>query len=371
MSGNYTIKSGDNLWKIVRQQYGLTNNTEIANKVNQIIKANNLKHPDTIFAGNTLDLGQAKPVEDKQTGESSKEAKTPQKIIEAKPSTNPIENTEDKSGTKPVESAPPEKLVSSSIEKTCIEPEQSSTNPLKMMLVDNAGSETKPAVVSTATIAKSPADTATVSKTVATPVVDGQTKKTNFGNWTDKCFDSIVAEDSQGNKRYGLTKVEDFDMAGSEFRINSESGNATKANEIYKQRVLKTAQGEIASFDTDGDKMVSQDEQVKGNMADCQKKFGSLTPDDAVKCKEGALRFHMFTNIDNKEQSKDLVDDKEYAAFLTATDSDHNGKITREEYEKTTDYFNKPLDVNPEADAFKVKVRDSYKSLFGYDPAAQ
>lgn len=53
---NYTIQSGDNLWNIVKKQYGLTNNTEIANKVNEIAKANGLKTPNSIFVGSTLKI---------------------------------------------------------------------------------------------------------------------------------------------------------------------------------------------------------------------------------------------------------------------------------------------------------------------------
>ncbi len=53
---DYKIQSGDYLWKIAREQYGLKNNTEIKARVDQIARENNIKNPDLIFAGNVLSL---------------------------------------------------------------------------------------------------------------------------------------------------------------------------------------------------------------------------------------------------------------------------------------------------------------------------
>lgn len=36
----YTVASGDNLWNIVKKEYGLSNNTDIANKLEEVKKAN-------------------------------------------------------------------------------------------------------------------------------------------------------------------------------------------------------------------------------------------------------------------------------------------------------------------------------------------
>lgn len=52
----HTVSTGENLWKICKNKFKLTNNTDIANKVNEIAKKNNIKNPDMIFAGQKLDL---------------------------------------------------------------------------------------------------------------------------------------------------------------------------------------------------------------------------------------------------------------------------------------------------------------------------
>jgi hypothetical protein len=54
--GKYEIKSGDNLYKIIAQQYGLKNKTDIMNKVQQVVKDNEIKNPNKIFAGQELEL---------------------------------------------------------------------------------------------------------------------------------------------------------------------------------------------------------------------------------------------------------------------------------------------------------------------------
>ncbi len=58
---DYSIKSGDCLWNIVKNNYRTKdgkelNNTQIANTVNSIAKTNNIENPNLIFAGDTLNL---------------------------------------------------------------------------------------------------------------------------------------------------------------------------------------------------------------------------------------------------------------------------------------------------------------------------
>ncbi len=53
---SYTVKQNDNLWKIVKREYGLTNDKDIANKVNELAKANHMSSPNTIFVGKTINL---------------------------------------------------------------------------------------------------------------------------------------------------------------------------------------------------------------------------------------------------------------------------------------------------------------------------
>ena len=51
MSNNVTVNSGDTLIKIVKREYGLTNNTDIMNTVNLIKEKNNLKNINLITVG--------------------------------------------------------------------------------------------------------------------------------------------------------------------------------------------------------------------------------------------------------------------------------------------------------------------------------
>lgn len=54
--GNYEVKSGDNLYNIAKKQYKLKDKTAIMNKINEIAKDNNIKNPNLIFAGQSLEL---------------------------------------------------------------------------------------------------------------------------------------------------------------------------------------------------------------------------------------------------------------------------------------------------------------------------
>ena len=52
----YTIKSGDSLWSIVKNYYGYNNDTDIANKVNEIVEINDLGNPNLIFVDENITL---------------------------------------------------------------------------------------------------------------------------------------------------------------------------------------------------------------------------------------------------------------------------------------------------------------------------
>lgn len=66
----YTVNSGDNLWTICKKQFNLSSNTEIANKVREIVSRNNLKNGgNTIFVGQKIDIGDTNttsPIEKKE-----------------------------------------------------------------------------------------------------------------------------------------------------------------------------------------------------------------------------------------------------------------------------------------------------------------
>ena len=56
MANNITVTQGDTLVKIVKREYGLTNNTDIMNTVNLIKQKNNLQNINIIKVGQELEL---------------------------------------------------------------------------------------------------------------------------------------------------------------------------------------------------------------------------------------------------------------------------------------------------------------------------
>ena len=52
----YTVQSGDNLWNIVKDFYNLSDNSDIATKVDEIATYNNIENPNIIYAGQILKM---------------------------------------------------------------------------------------------------------------------------------------------------------------------------------------------------------------------------------------------------------------------------------------------------------------------------
>lgn len=52
----YTVKSGDSLWNIIKDYYNFNNDTDIANKLNEIVEFNDIGNPDLIFVGENITL---------------------------------------------------------------------------------------------------------------------------------------------------------------------------------------------------------------------------------------------------------------------------------------------------------------------------
>ena len=52
----YIVQRGDNLWNIIKEYYNLESNSEIANKVNEIVAYNNLENPDMIYEGQEIKM---------------------------------------------------------------------------------------------------------------------------------------------------------------------------------------------------------------------------------------------------------------------------------------------------------------------------
>ena len=52
----YIVQRGDNLWNIIKEFYNLESNSEITNKVNEIVAYNNIKNPDMIYEGQEIKM---------------------------------------------------------------------------------------------------------------------------------------------------------------------------------------------------------------------------------------------------------------------------------------------------------------------------
>ena len=52
----YTVQCGDSLWNIIKEYYGYDNDTEIADKLNEIVEINDLGNPDLIYVGENITL---------------------------------------------------------------------------------------------------------------------------------------------------------------------------------------------------------------------------------------------------------------------------------------------------------------------------
>lgn len=52
----YTVQSGDSLWNIIKEHYGFNNDTDIAEKLNEIVEFNDIGNPDLIFVGEYITL---------------------------------------------------------------------------------------------------------------------------------------------------------------------------------------------------------------------------------------------------------------------------------------------------------------------------
>ena len=72
----YSVKAGDNLWGIVKNHFKLTSSTDIANKVNEVAKANNISNANLIFAGQKINLDMGLTVEKESTEQAVTQTQT-------------------------------------------------------------------------------------------------------------------------------------------------------------------------------------------------------------------------------------------------------------------------------------------------------
>lgn len=52
----YTVQSGDSLWSIIKEYYGFNNDTDIADKLNEIVEFNDIGKPSLIYVGENITL---------------------------------------------------------------------------------------------------------------------------------------------------------------------------------------------------------------------------------------------------------------------------------------------------------------------------
>lgn len=52
----YTVQNGDNLWNIVREYFNLSDDTDIASKVNELAEYNNIENPNMIYVGQEIKM---------------------------------------------------------------------------------------------------------------------------------------------------------------------------------------------------------------------------------------------------------------------------------------------------------------------------
>ncbi len=83
--GDYQIKPGDNLWKIVKNELNIKNNAEIQKKVDEIARLNNIKNKNSIFVGQQIKLydKQEKP----DTSPAKKPDRSPCFVFQYEPQT--------------------------------------------------------------------------------------------------------------------------------------------------------------------------------------------------------------------------------------------------------------------------------------------
>ena len=73
----YTVKRGDNLWNICKREFNLQSNRDIANKVNEVIKANGITNPKLLQIGQKIKIDFSKStVEQKQYSQEVNQAVT-------------------------------------------------------------------------------------------------------------------------------------------------------------------------------------------------------------------------------------------------------------------------------------------------------
>ncbi len=62
----YTVKRGDNLWNICKREFNLQSNRDIANKVNEVIKANGMTNPELLQIGQKIKIDFSKSTEEQK-----------------------------------------------------------------------------------------------------------------------------------------------------------------------------------------------------------------------------------------------------------------------------------------------------------------
>lgn len=162
-------------------------------------------------------------------------------------------------------------------------------------------------------------------------------KSTSLDSWMRK-----VADDK---------KMKPFDMiAKSDVDADGKFSDAA-----YTKNVLEVAKNHIELYDKDGDKQISLDEQIEGDLKIAKSEYGSLDTEDTAKITDMAKQTHKFIAA-----GETGINEGKYLAFLKTADtiSKDDGFLTRNEYKKTIDYILTPS--TKEAKAFQGRMQESY-----------
>lgn len=347
-----TVDKGQNLWNIVKTNYGLTNSRDIANKVRDVAKANHISNPNSIFKGQKIELAPIQP----EAAEAKPSQETPAAANEA-PAAEPA-------------SAP----VSSPI---------AASAPVSNPADDNMGKKFDDWSIDTAAKTQAAWEDATAnavkfSREHSTPEEE-QLRHNYESSEQQKAEDAISKlPEFRFIKPKGVKLNKDIYLKGTgnndglmklsqdSIKNADQNGDSVLSYEEYEQQELDNLAKMPANRKAD-ERIKKEDEEFWQLMAE------TSTPEELAKMKKEApsgkptpeeIKASIklaFNTIDLDGNGK--IDDKEKAVFYAAmdgSDGELNGRISQEGLAGSAAAGNPKY-----TDAMKKKYNDLYAQLFG------